>query len=206
MTRKEVAVITIFLHGISIAVSNMHMSQKKFKKYQSRLTVRRARGQRFLNNVNYVCASESYHKIGDWARSQSRLPPPGSHEHFTRQTIVYRIDLFPTRPPSPSPLDPAVLVHIYLLMPLRSANHELASSSLRAFPQIQLASVSWTPKLPSSARNSRELLSRNFFIFCYSCHSNKCWNKINAIYMRNAQKIYLRNIKIYYNIIVFFHV
>lgn len=60
----------------------------------------------------------------------------GSHERFTRQTIVYRIDLFPTSPPPrpPPPPDSAVLVHIYLLVPLRSANHELASSGLPFVP------------------------------------------------------------------------
>ena len=100
--------------------------------------------------------------------------PPGSHEHFTRQTIVYRIDLFPTPPPplpSPSPFPPLFRLCLFTSTSKCHSAQPTTNLLLLVFPSCLSTNstcfcVSWTPRLPSSVRNSCKLLStlRNFFL------------------------------------------
>lgn len=143
-----------------------------------------------------------------WLRAKPSLPP-GSHEHFTRQTIVYRIDLFPTPPLPPLPPPSPFLLPASTLPCLFTSTSKCHSAQpttnllLLVFPScLSMNStcfcVSWTPRLPSSVRNSCELLSklrdsyfhagRTFAKFINTKRTNNdCIRIVNCIFMKSIQ-------------------
>lgn len=140
----------------------------------------------------------SSHFVRNWWLREKPKPslPLGSHEHFTRQTIVYRIDLFPT-PPPPPPRPCCACSHLPpRATPLSQPRTCFFWSSLRAFPRIQLASVypelrGFRVQLGKVASCSRETLfssiSSETIAMSNAFNDAKCINR----YINNVNFIFI---------------
>lgn len=105
---------------------------------------RRARGVTWtemqISQPREMTSPRISYEIGECARRRPALPP-GSHEHFTRQTIVYRIDLFPTPPPSPFPPPPPPRL-------CRACSHLPPSATPLSQPRTRFSLSSGLPFVP----------------------------------------------------------